>query len=201
MKWKFQTMDRVNCSVAVAGKYTFVAGCDEHLRVIDIENGKEKSDINLGSYLIASPALVGNMLYVGTHNSEVLAIDWQKEEIVWRYKDPSREFPYHSSAAVTDKYVLVGGQDKQMHCIDRKSGEGVWKFATKGRVDSSAAVAGERVYFGSADRNLYAVNLKDGKEAWKHNCGGEIKAGPAIGEGVLVIGTEGTQGAVICFGK
>ncbi len=201
LNWKFQTQDRINCSTAISGKHTFIAGCDHHLRVIDVETGKEKSDLDLQTYLIASPALFGNMLYVGTHDAEVLGINWEKEEVVWRYKDPQREFPYHSSAAVTEKHVFAGGQDKQLHCINRETGEGVWKFPTKGRIDSSPAVSGDRVYFGSADRNLYAVDLKTGKEVWKHNCGGDLKAGPAIGDGVLVIGAEGQNGAVFCFGK
>ena len=199
--WKFQTGDRINCSTAIAGKYTFIAGCDHHLRTVDIETGKEASDLDLDSYLVASPAIFDNMLYVGTHGSEVMGIDWKKKEIVWRYKDPSRESPYHASAAVTDQFIVVGGQDKQIHCIHRKDGTGAWRFATKGRVDSSPVIAGETVWVGSSDRNLYAINLRTGKEQWKYNCGAEIKAGPAVGEGVLVIGTEAQQGAILCFGK
>ncbi len=199
--WKFQTQNRVNCSPAISGKFTFVAGCDEHLRVIDVDSGKQKGDIDLETYLIASPAVMGDMLYVGTYASEVVAVDWKKEKIVWRYKDPKREFPYHASAAVTSEYVLVGGRDKQMHCIDRKSGEQVWVFPTRGRVDSSPVVVGDRVFFGSSDRNLYALRLKDGKQIWKFNAGGEITASPAVGEGHLVIGSEGSEGFVFCFGR
>lgn len=198
--WKFQTQDRVNCSPAVVDGFTFVAGCDEHLRVIDVQTGKQRSDIPLESYLIASPAVLGDMLYVGTYASEVVAVDWKNEKIVWRYKDVSREFPYHASAAVTDKFVVVGGRDKQMHCIDRVTGRGVWTFPTRGRIDSSPAIVGERVYFGSSDRNIYGVNLADGKEVWKFNAEGEITAGIAVGEGHLVVGSEGSQGYVYCFG-
>jgi outer membrane protein assembly factor BamB len=199
--WKFQTEDRVNCSVAIAGKHTFVAGCDEHLRVIDIEEGRQKSDIPLQTYLIASPAVVDNMLYVGTYASEVVAVDWKQKEVVWRYRDPRREFPYHASAAVTDQYVVVGGRDKQMHCIDRATGNGVWTFPTRGRIDSSAVIVDERVFFGSADRNLYGLRLGDGKEIWKFNAEKPVSAGAAIGEGCLVIGSEGPDGFLYCFGE
>ena len=37
--------------------------------------------------------MVGNKLYVGTHDSEVLAINWKTQECVWRYRDADREFP------------------------------------------------------------------------------------------------------------
>ena len=199
--WKFQTRDRINCAPAIAGDFTFVAGCDEHLRVIDIKHGQQQADILLESFLIASPAVMGDMLYVGTYAGEVLAVDWKKETIEWRYKDPVRENPYHSSAAVTDQYVIVGGQDKQLHCIDRKTGERIWVFQAKGQINSSPVIVGERVFFGSNDRNIYAVRIADGKQLWKYNAGRDISAGPAVGEGCLVIGTEGGDGILYCFGK
>ncbi|MEX0715482.1 MAG: PQQ-binding-like beta-propeller repeat protein [Planctomycetaceae bacterium] len=198
--WKFQTQDRVNCSTAIVENYTFVAGCDAHLRVIDIAEGKEVSDIDLGSYLIASPAVVGNMLYVGNYGGEVLGVDWKNEKIVWRYKQPDEEFAYHASCAVIGDKVLVGCRDKNLHCIDRLSGESIWKFATKAQIDSSPVVVGNRVFFGSNDRNLYAVSLADGKELWKHDAGRSVTASPAVGEGVLVIGAEGSRGNIFCFG-
>jgi hypothetical protein len=45
------------------------------------------------------------------------------------------------------------------------------------------------------------VGLADGVEKWKFNAGKPISAGPAIGEGVLVIGSESRDGKVYCFGK
>jgi len=197
--WKFPTQDRINCSPAIAGQYTFVAGCDEHLRVIDLEQGTEKSDIPLNSFLIASPAVIGDMLYVGTYASEVVAVDWKRSEIVWRYRDEKLEFPYHASAAVTDKFVVVGGHDRQMHCINRETGKGIWKFPTRGRIESSPVIVGNRVFFGCADRNIYGLNLEDGERVWKFNANASISAAPAVGEGCLVIGTEGSKGAVLCF--
>lgn len=199
--WKFETLDRINCSPAIADHHTFVAGCDEHLRVINIATAEQTSDIPLGSYLIASPAVLGDMLYVGTYASEVLAVNWKTEEVVWIYRDPQREQPYHASAAVTEEYVVVGGRDKQLHCIDRATGEAVWKFPTRGRIDSSPVIVGDRVFFGSSDRNVYAVRLEDGSEAWKYNVGGDVRAAPAVGEGVLVIGSEGSPAYVFCFGE
>jgi outer membrane protein assembly factor BamB len=108
--------------------------------------------------------------------------------------------PYHASPAVTDDYVFIGSRDKQMHCIDRKTGQGVWKFAARGRIDSSPVVVGKRVFFGSADRNLYAVNIANGEQQFKFNAGGDLSASPAVGEGCLVIGAEGPNGAIFCLG-
>ena len=199
--WKFQTMDRINCAPAIVGDYTFVAGCDEHLRVINIKTGKETADIPLNSYLIASPAVVGDILYVGTYKGEVVAVNWKTKKFVWKYKDPIREPEFHASAAVTDKYVVVGARDKMLHCLDRKSGAQKWSYPTRAQINSSAAIVGNRVFFGSDDRNIYGVRLSDGKGLWKFNAGGAVVAGPAVGENVLVVGAADTGGYIYCFGK
>jgi eukaryotic-like serine/threonine-protein kinase len=200
--WKFATEGYVHCTPAIADKFTFVTGCDEQLRIIDIETGKQEASMSLESYIIASPAVLGDVLYVGTHNSEVVAVDWKKLEFVWKYKDPRKEFPYQSSAAVSDDFVVVGGRDKQLHGIDRTSGERVWVLPTRGRIDSSPVIVGNRAFVGSSDRNVYGVDLKTGREIWKFNTGKEVTASPAVGEGCLVIGSEaaGANGSLYCFG-
>ena len=198
---KFETQGYVHCAPAVVEGIAFIAGCDEHLRGIDIKTGEQKIELPLETYLIASPAIVGDILYVGTYGSEVVAVDWKKKEIVWRYASGNGEFPFHSSCAVTDKLVVVGGRDKLVHAIDRATGKKVWTFATRAKVDSSPVVVGGRVFIGSNDGNLYELGLTDGKERWKHNTGKPISAAPAVGEGVLVIGSESRDGKVFCFGK
>jgi outer membrane protein assembly factor BamB len=201
LAWKFQTEDRVNCAPAISDGHTFISGCDEHLRVISIKDGKQQADVPLNSFLIASPALWENMLYVGTYASEVVALDWKETQFKWRYKDEQKEFPYHSSAALTEKYVILGGKDKQLHCLNRGTGKSVWSFPTRAAVDSSPAIVGDRVFFGSADGKLYGLDLDTGKEIFSFTAGRDITAGPAIGENVLVVGSEGNRGKIFCFGE
>lgn len=196
--WQFVTQGRVNCSAAIVGEHTFVTGCDEHLRVINVKTGQQESDMPLGIYLIASPAVIDNMLYVGTHGSEVLAIDWKVSKKIWTYAGGNS--PYHSSAAVNEKYVIVGGEDKKLHCLDRQTGEKKWLFTARGHIDSSPVIAGNRVFVGSNDGNVYGITLEDGKEVWRFTDGRPFTASPAVGEGCLVIGSEAATGNVYCFG-
>jgi len=200
VSWEFQTSDRVNCSLAIASAHTFVAGCDGYLRVIAIEDGRQVGELNLGSPLIASPALLENHLYVGTHDGEFQAIDWTRPAIDWTHANRSRAQEYRGSAAITEKYVIVGSRDKRLHCLNRATGEAVWSFPTRAAVDSSPAVVDGRVFFGSNDGNIYGVGLHDGKQLWKFNTGGDVTGSPAIGEGCLIIGSEASHAFVYCFG-
>jgi len=196
--WKFQTNDRINCSPGIADTYTFLAGCDEHLRVIDLQTGKEFRDMPLESFLIASPAIVGDLLYVGTHTGLIVCVDWRKGEFVWKYEGP-RKMPFHASASVTDDLVIVGGHDKHVHAVDRSTGTMKWTFPTRAKIESSGAVVDRRFFVGSNDGNLYGISLDTGKEVWKHNGGRGISAGVAIGEGSLIVGEDQQNGRLLCF--
>ncbi len=195
--WKHTTEGRVHGTPAIAEGHAIVAGCDEHLHVIELDTGKPARKVSMGSVSGASAAVVGSVAYVGTYGGSVLAIDWKAGGVVWRFKDPDHEFPVLSSAAVTDEAVIVGGRDKRLHALDRKTGKSLWEFVTKGRIDSSPVVVGLRVYIGSFDGNLYAVELATGREVWRFETGAPISASPAVAEGCLVIGTE--DGIVYCF--
>ena len=170
--WAFDTLGPVNGSQAIGDQYTFVAGCDRpFLRVVNVNTGEQHAEIPLDdSLLIASPALVGSVLYFGTPDGEVVALDWQSASpplVLFRYQAQQE---IHSSPAVTDELVLIGSRDKRLHAINRLTGEKVWTSEVPSPVSSSPVVVGERIFFGSADRHVYGVNFS-GQEVWKHNAG------------------------------
>ena len=199
--WSFETEGYVNCSPAIINGFTFVTGCDEQLRVVDVQTGKQIKQMPLNTYLIASPAIMGDILYVGTYASEVIAVNWKTLKVEWRYKSVVGDFPYHSSAALTSDYVIVGGRDKRLHCIDRQTGKEVWTFATRGKVDSSPVLVKDRLYVGSDDGHVYGIELKTGKEFWKSKIGRKVPGSAAVGENRLVIGSAERGGKIYCFGE
>jgi outer membrane protein assembly factor BamB len=169
------------------------------LRVVNVEDGTEVGSCEMEAQTGASPAVVGDRLFVGHMGCQVLGIDWKKPEIVWRYENPERHFEFYSSAAATDRIVVVGGRDKLVHALDPATGELRWSFPTKGRVDSSPVIVGDRVFIGSHDGNLYGLNLQTGKEVWKFTTGGKVSSSPAVAAGRMVIAND--EGKVFCFGE
>ena len=121
------------------------------------------------------------------------------KSVAWRFRDPERQFPFYSSAAIAEGRVVVGGRDKRVHCLDAESGRSLWAFATGARVESSPAIAGGRVYVGSSDGRLYVLDLMSGEKLWEFNAGAPLSASPAIAAGRLVIGSQ--DGQLFCFGS
>jgi len=200
--WTFKVPGgQVKGSPAVIAGKTFAAGCDSMLHVIDVQNGKEVRNVDLGSQVGASAAVVGEMFYVGTMTSNfVQAVDWKAGKVVWSYEAKKRQQPFESGVAATNELVLAGSRDRSLHAMDRKTGKGRWVFTTEGTVSSSPVVVGQRVYFGSNDSKLYVVDIATGKQVQALQLGNKgILASPAVSDNRLVIGN--IDGVLYCLGS
>lgn len=197
LRWSFQTDGQVHATPAVRDGLAFVAGCDGAFRALNIADGTEAYQVFIGSYTGASPMLAGNRAYFGTYEYEVLAIDLEDRDVLWRYSTPGREFPFYSSAAHYSDTVIVGGRDKFIHALDAGTGEARWTFETRARVDSSPVISGGRVYVGSSDRRFYVLDADTGEQVWSFDTGAAITASPAIASGRVVIGA--TDGVIYAF--
>ena len=86
-----------------------------------------------------------------------------------------------------------------MHAINRKTGEGLWSFKTRGQVDSSPVLCDGKVLFGSIDGNFYSINANTGEEVWSYDVGAGIIASPAVADSMVFIGDE--KGNLFAFGE
>ena len=198
--WSAETHGPVNATPCLTGQFTFTTGCDQPiLRVIDLENGRQAAEVPLNSLLIAACAVRDDILYFGTDNGTITALDWKQKKIVWEYSSPGKEQQIHSSPAVTADRIVVGSRDKRVYCLDRQSGKPVWTFTTRAKIDSSPVIAGDTVYFGCSDKQFYGVSMADGTEVFKKFVKNPVTGSPAIAQGYLVFGCDATNGQIFCF--
>lgn len=199
-QWRFKVPGGpVLGSPVIVGNRTFAAGCDSSLHVIDTATGKEVGNpVNLGGQVGATAAVLGDSIFVCTMSDEVLAIDWKKGEILWRFMPMKNRQGFASAPAATDKLIIAGSKDKRVYALDRQTGQQVWSFLTKNKVDSSAVVVGQRVFVGSQDHQLYILDLASGSELQRFNLGAPVTSSPAVAGNCLVIGTD--DGTVHCLG-
>jgi outer membrane protein assembly factor BamB len=80
-----------------------------------------------------------------------------------------------SSPSIVDGRVYVGSQDKNIYCLDARSGSFIWNFSTNIRLESSPAVVDGKVYVGPDDGNVYCLDAYDGSLLWEQNAGGFIQ--------------------------
>ena len=207
--WKLETEGYVHGTPGVwthttsdsgkAENFAIVTGCDSYLRVINIDDGTQTQQVNLGAYVGASPAISENRVYCGTYGTEILGVALDTGEIVWRYRHPKRRFPFFASAALTEDSVIIGGRDKMVHALSQATGESLWTYTAKSRIESSAVIVGKRAFLGTTHGLFIALDIMTGESVWEFATGSSIVASPSVSDGRIYIGTE--DGILYCFGS
>jgi outer membrane protein assembly factor BamB len=204
--WKFQSDAELHASPCIADGAVVIGGCDAQLRVIDAAQGTQRGSLALSFNVASSPAFDGKRVFVSTYDNHMYCIapsgvlgSGEAGALlkVWDVK-VAEDMHFRASPAVFRDRVIFAGQDGVVRCMAKADGRELWKFRTRGEINSSPVIAGDRVFFGSNDGTLYELNVADGASVWSFAAGAEIEASPAVGEGRLVIGAR--DGAVYCFG-
>ncbi len=198
--WDFPIDGGSNGTPTVVGDKTFVAGCDSVFHILDAKTGKELANLNIDDQAAATTAVLGDRAYFGTMGkSQMLAVSLTNPKILWTFVAERRQQPFYSSAAVTDKLVVVGSQDKRVYGLDREYGKEVWSFITDGQVDASPVIVGDRIYVGclSNDGNFYVLDLK-GKKIQELNLDSAVTSSAAVGPDCVLVGSD--KGTLYCFG-
>ena len=109
-----------------------------------------------GAAVESSPAVVGGVVYVGSYDDDVYALNAATGAKLWSYTTGN---VVESSPAVAGGVVYVGSIDGNVYALNAATGAKLWAYATGGDVFSSPAVAGGVVYVGSIDGNVYALKI------------------------------------------
>lgn len=92
--WSFETDNFINGAPAIDGNVIVVGGCDARLNLISVENGSRIGQVDIGSYIPSSPAVVDHMAYLGHYGNQVVCVDMKLLKIVWTYGDEENGEPF-----------------------------------------------------------------------------------------------------------
>jgi outer membrane protein assembly factor BamB len=111
----------------------------------------------LDSGVATTPAVAGDLVYVGLRGDAFVALDRSGGLEQWRFDDVND--PFTASPVVVDGTIYVGNQDGSVYALDAESGELEWSFDTGSEiVDPAPVVAGRTVYIGNRSGTFYALS-------------------------------------------
>jgi outer membrane protein assembly factor BamB/tRNA A-37 threonylcarbamoyl transferase component Bud32 len=138
--------------------------------------------------LRGSPAYSNNVIYIGSYDNNLYAINAANGEFIWKYPT---EGGIVSKPAVYESNIYFGSEDKRLHVVTARQGQVNWTYYTNGPVRSSPYIAEGHVFIGSDDTYLHAVNTLTGRRAWQIECGSPVRSTPLVEHDRVYFGTEG----------
>ena len=169
-----------------------------------------KWKFHTGGMLTGSPTVAQGVVYVGSADGNLYAVDAESGALKWKFETKSR---VPSTPAVSGKMVYFAAYDGNFYALDAATGTVRWKVQTGGERRfagkhlhgtqpvaetmpdpfdsflSSPAVANGMVYFGSGDGNIYSLNATSGALNWKFKTGDVVHASPAVADGTVFVGS------------
>jgi eukaryotic-like serine/threonine-protein kinase len=204
------------CVPAVCNDASMFRGDAAHSGIYDAvgapQTPKLKWKFQTRSSVISSPAVVAGVLYVGSNDHNLYALDADSGALKWKFRTEGR---VAASPAVTGGVVYFGSYDGYFYAVD-VAGKQKWKFQTDGErryagthlhgADpaaetmpdpfdfylSSPTVTDGTVYFGSGDGHVYALDAATGAQKWRFRTGDVVHASPAVADGVVYVGSWDT---------
>jgi outer membrane protein assembly factor BamB len=157
-KWDYSTAKNwVNATPAVRDGVVFAGtSFGFRLHALDVKTGRARFTFEAGGELFSSPALSGDMLYVGGANGILYALDAKSGKSVWQFRtESSKSDPMKvlKPDASFDDGVLYAPyfRDHQDMVL------AIYRIFSVGSFWSSPVVDRGTIYIGSTDGNLYAI--------------------------------------------
>jgi outer membrane protein assembly factor BamB len=193
--WEKNIGGMVGCSPAVVDGRIFL-NAGGFLYSLDAADGtllwKHLLDTSHYPLELSSPAVAGGIVYAGSHDRNITALDAVTGTQLWRSK--TRGW-VEGSPAVADGIVYRGDSDHWIYALNASTGERVWSYDTGmypygQAIRSSPAIADGVVYVGSDDHTLYAFDASTGSLKWKYEAGLEIADAPAVVNGTVYFASD-----------
>ncbi|HET9046373.1 MAG TPA: PQQ-binding-like beta-propeller repeat protein, partial [Casimicrobiaceae bacterium] len=134
------------------------------------------------------PVVTGGVVYVGSGDGGVHAVDAATGSARWRTSVPGR---VRTSAAVDASRVIAASTSGRLHALDRSTGKELWTHDTGAHADTAPVLFDGKVVVGNRGIGLVALDVATGERAWRSFFWGSwVESTPRVVDGVMYIGAS-----------
>lgn len=135
-----------------------------------------------GGDILSSPVIAGGLVYVGSTDNAVYAIDLATGVQRWKFETKDM---VEAPPLFLDGRVYVGSSDFFFYALDAADGALAWKHETKDQILGGAnwfrdADGRARLLVGSYDANVYCFDVDGGAPLWTYQTDNYVNGSPAI---------------------
>jgi len=150
-----------------------------------------RSELARISDIDADPVVVGTLIFVGTYNGDLAAVDLESGTILWR-----RQLSSYAGLAATETDLFVTDSEDQIWASDPVSGGGRWKQERlRYRQLTAPALISNLIAVGDLGGYVHLIAQKDGRLVGRTRISrkGAINTRPVVaGNRLVVYANDGT---------
>jgi eukaryotic-like serine/threonine-protein kinase len=152
-------------------------------------NGTKMWDYDTGNAIKSSPIISNNILYFGSDDGKLYAVDTINGSKYWDYTTGDK---VRSSPAIINDTVYVGSDDGKVYAVS-KGGNLNWTYDMGKPVKSSPMIDSNdnSLFIGADNGKVACLDTRNGAEKWVHNVTGAVKSTPALLGNKIVFASDG----------
>ena len=189
-KWEYYIGANVQATPVVLGEFLFLP-TDDSLVKMDAKRGtvikKYYFQDAVFRSFVSSPTGQGVMLYIGSTNDTMYALDANEDKIKWKFNAGA---PILSSPIINNGQLIFANASGKVYALEISNGSQNWVYTLGGKTSSWPAVAAPYVFIGCEDGKMYCLNLTDGTQRWAYQTGGIILSSPIAYGGNVLFGSN-----------
>ncbi|MHB8086574.1 MAG: outer membrane protein assembly factor BamB family protein, partial [Dehalococcoidia bacterium] len=147
------------------------------------------SATGLGIY--DTPVSVNDLIYVGSYNGKIYAINAAKGAVRWVYpREGTDSVGAIVGNMITDgKSLYFGSSDSKIYSLDAVTGDFNWDFQTSSKIWTGPAIDNGVVYAGNYGGDVYAISADTGKQIWTIKIPSAVSSSITVANDTLYFGT------------
>ncbi len=132
--------------------------------------------------IVAPPLQVGDVVYVGTADNLMLALDALTGEKIWEFEAGHSIW---GQAAYRGGKLYVASLDRSLHALDAQTGTELWKTEFEGAIASQPVLNDNLIYVSEFGSQVHAVDTDSGSIIWSAPAKNWVWGAPAYAGGAV----------------
>lgn len=164
----------------------YVADGSGTVAALDGATGRTLWERATGSPVRGAPALLGDLLIVGTDAGDVIALGTGDGAPTWDQAIGAG--PMSASMLEANGQIYVGSEAGTFVALDGRTGARLWTADVGGPVTRGAALADGVVYVGATGGAFSALDATTGRQRWRVELGSGGVGTPVVGRSSVFVG-------------
>lgn len=116
--------------------------------------------LDLGSAVVTNPVIENGILYTGTVDGTLFAIDLAKQAVLWSFKGDGQNASIWGTPVITANSVFIGDENGDIYAVAKQDGTALWPtpFAAGSSVISSGVALDDKVVFATSTGKIFSID-------------------------------------------
>ncbi len=183
--WTFKTGHYLWAQPQIMNDVIYLGSMDHFVYAISLD-GQEIWSKELSGAVTGAPILNedGSMLFVGSLDNEMIALDTASGEEVWTFGTSQSVW---GTSILADGRLIFTDSAGTVYAVDAESGEALWQTSTSAEIVGGVSSIGDGFVVATKEGQLRAFDF-DGGAKWEASLEGEIYQAPVANNDLLVTG-------------